>query len=106
MDLSQVLCVGICLHHRNFFSARLHNCGGIGSSNSLRIGVSGIGHRLTCIQESVRVTTDDDVHLRAVLGYLLILLVTRVTQGDDDVDALSFQLLGLRTGGYYNIMKV
>jgi len=41
----------------------------------------------------VRLTTDDDIHVRTTLGYLHILLVARMSQSYDDIDALTLKFL-------------
>lgn len=88
MNLAEVLGVSIGLNHRHLLATVLNHCGRIGTSHRLGIGISGIGHGLTGIQESMRMSTNHDVHLWAVLGDLLILLVARVTQSNDDINVL------------------
>lgn len=88
MNLAQVFGISIGLDHRHLLATVLNHCGGIGTSHRLGIGISGIGHGLTGVQEGVGMSTNHNVHLWTVLGNLLILLVARVTQSNDDINAL------------------
>lgn len=88
MDFSQVFSIRVSLYDGNSFAARLlHDCR-IGSSNSFRIRIIYVCDGLAWIQESVRVSTDDNIYLRTVFGDLLVFLVSGVSEGNDNIDAL------------------
>jgi len=91
MQFSQIFGIRIGLHHGNLLATVLLDHRWIRSIYVLRIRLG------TGVEKGVRMATNDNVHLRTVLGYLQILQITRVAKSDNDFDTLCLQFICFNT---------
>lgn len=91
MQFSKIFGIRIGLHHGNLLATVLLDHRWIRSIYVLRIRL------VTGVEKGVRMATNDNIHLRTVLGYLQILQITRVAKSDDDFDTLCLQFICFNT---------
>lgn len=98
-EITQILGIGVRLNNINLLTALLRHLRWIETLRYFNIW------RFATIQKSVGVTADHEIDILDFLGDPLIGLEARMTQSDEDVDTLLFQLFGFALNRLHFVLE-